>query len=65
VGLVGTTFTIQATPKRSITMPKRGDQNVWPRGIWIWPPAASAAKIRSAVATSGTESTSENPRAAG
>lgn len=32
-GSVGATLTIQPRPKRSVSMPKRGDQNVLARGI--------------------------------
>src|SRR5579875_549972 len=38
------TVTIHCTPKRSVTMPKQGDQNVGPIGISMRPPSASASK---------------------
>src|SRR5258708_32884036 len=37
----GATETIQATPKRSAPLPKRGEQYVLANGICTWPPAAS------------------------
>lgn len=42
------TITIQETPKRSATMPKRGAKKVCINGICTWPPSASAANRRSA-----------------
>src|SRR5205823_2376947 len=38
------TVTIQPMPKRSVTMPKQGDQKVLPMGICTWPPLANALK---------------------
>ena len=38
------TLIIQAMPKRSVSMPKRGDQKVLVSGICTWPPSDSAAK---------------------
>src|SRR5258706_5236057 len=52
---------IQPTPKRSVSIPKRGDQNVLASGICTCPPSASAANIRSAWAASVTVRDSENP----
>jgi hypothetical protein len=40
----GTTLIIQPIPKRSSSMPKRGDQNVLVRGMRTWPPSESALK---------------------
>ena len=39
-----TTVTIQPTPKRSVTIPKQGDQNVLESGRAISPPSERAAK---------------------
>ena len=39
-----TTLIIQAMPKRSVSMPKRGDQKVLVSGICTWPPSDSAEK---------------------
>ena len=33
-------------PKRSVTMPKHGDQTPLPRGICTCPPSASASNVR-------------------
>ena len=52
---------IQPTPKRSSSMPKRGDQNVFANGIRTCPPSANAAKTRSASASLGTVSDREKP----
>ena len=54
-------MTIHPTPKRSATMPKRGEKKVLVSGICTWPPSASAANSRSASASSGTVSDSEKP----
>src|SRR3546814_8087863 len=50
------TITIQETPKRSATMPKRGLKKVLASGICTSPPSASAAKNFSASASSATVS---------
>ena len=42
----GATLTIHGVPKRSVTMPKPGDQNVAAKGIVTWPPTASASNTR-------------------
>ena len=59
------TVTIQPTPKRSVTMPKHGDQNVLPRGICTCPPSASASNVRPASAASTAVNARENPENAG
>jgi hypothetical protein len=46
-------LTIQCVPKRSVSMPNAYAQNVFCIGIVIWPPAASASKIRFASAAVG------------
>ena len=38
------TLIIQLMPKRSVSMPKCGDQNVLANGICTWPPSESAEK---------------------
>src|SRR6185295_17873723 len=53
--------TIQLTPKRSVTMPKQGDQNVFPIGIPILPPSAKAVNALRASASVGTVSESVTP----
>jgi D-galactarolactone cycloisomerase len=55
------TLTIQPTPKRSVSIPKHGDQKVLPSGICTCPPSASAAKMRPASSSVGTPSESEKP----
>lgn len=40
-------FTIHGTPKRSVHMPKPGDQKVFSKGIVMLPPSDSALNIRS------------------
>src|SRR5204862_8142527 len=57
----GITLIIQPTPKRSVTMPNRGDQKVLVSGIRTCPPSFSAAKARSASASLGTEREREKP----
>src|SRR5215510_15135786 len=57
----GATLTIQPTPKRSATMPKRGDQKVLPIGICTWPPWDRAANLRSASASFDVVSEREKP----
>jgi hypothetical protein len=47
----GSLFTIHGMPKRSVTMPKPGDQKVFSYGIVTVPPWASALKIRCPSAT--------------
>ena len=59
--LVGVVTTIQDTPKRSATMPKRGEKKVFPIGICTCPPSARAANSRSASAASAAVSESEKP----
>ena len=46
--LQGWTITIQETPKRSATIPNRGEKNVFPIGMCAVPPSESAEKTRSA-----------------
>ena len=58
----GATVIIQPIPKRSVTMPKRGEKNVLPIGIWIWPSLASASKARSASAQPYSDVISFSPR---
>ena len=48
-------MTIPATPKRSVSLPKQGDQKVLHRGIDALPPLASAAKALQAAASSGND----------
>src|SRR5262249_34665512 len=55
------TLTIQQTPNRSSTMPKRGDQNVLASGIVTWPPSESAANTLSATSTSFNQIAKPNP----
>jgi hypothetical protein len=55
------TVTIQPTPKRSVTMPKHGDQNVLPRGICTCPPSASASNVRPASAALAAVNDKANP----
>ena len=55
------TMTIHVTPKRSATMPKRGENKVLVSGICTCPPSASALNRRSASASLGTVSDSEMP----
>lgn len=50
-GRAGATVTIQDTPKRSATMPKRDEKKVGAIGICTWPPSARAAKTFSASAS--------------
>src|SRR3990172_5323209 len=57
----GLTKIIHDTPKRSATIPKRGEKNVFVSGICTWPPSPGAAKSRSASATVGTVSVREKP----
>ena len=57
----GMTVTIQPTPNRSATIPKRADQNVLASGICTCPPSASAANFRSASASFATVSEREKP----
>ena len=52
---------IHCTPKRSATMPKRGEKKVLASGICTWPSSASDAKSRSASASFGTVIASEKP----
>src|SRR5262249_48523182 len=52
----GCTITIQPTPKRSATMPKRGEKNVLVSGTCTLPPSPSALKARSASASFATVS---------
>src|SRR5438132_13269545 len=54
-------MTIHDTPKRSATMPKRGEKKVLVSGICTCPPAASALNRRSASASLGTVSDSDIP----
>ncbi len=46
-------MTIHDTPKRSATMPKRGEKKVLPSGICTCPPLPSAANNLSASASLG------------
>src|SRR5262245_26917713 len=55
------TVIIHGTPKRSATMPKRGDQKVLVSGICTCPPSASAPNTRSASASCATASDSPKP----
>src|SRR5262245_53326398 len=55
------TLIIQPTPKRSVTMPKHGDQKVLPSGICTCPPSASAANFRPASASLAAVTDNENP----
>src|SRR5437016_1771008 len=57
----GDTWTIQDTPKRSATTPKRGEKNVLVNGICTCPPSAREVNARSAAASFGTVSDSEKP----
>ena len=57
----GSAITIQPMPKRSATMPKRGEKNVLPSGICTCPPSASALNMRSASASSLAETDSAKP----
>src|SRR5688572_6756822 len=52
VGSLSPQLTIQGIPNRSVTIPKRFAQKVSARGIWISPPSASPAKMRSALSRS-------------
>ena len=54
-------MTIHDTPKRSATMPKRGEKNVLFIGICTCPPSTSAANSRCASASFAAVSDSENP----
>jgi len=54
-------MTIQDTPKRSATMPKREEKNVLVGGICTVPRSAKEANVRSALESSGTVSDSEKP----
>src|SRR5215475_10478961 len=47
----GITTTIHDTPKRSSSMPKRGEKNVLPSGILTLPPLLSPLNARSASAS--------------
>src|SRR5262245_532561 len=55
------TITIQLTPKRSTSMPKRRATDVLPSGILPSPRSASAANFVSASASFATVSDSEKP----
>src|SRR5262249_21961582 len=57
----GGTLIIHPTPKRSVTMPTRGDQNVFPIGICTCPRSARAANILSARVSSAIVMESEKP----
>ena len=57
----GSAITIQPMPKRSATMPNRGEKNVLASGICTCPPAASALNMRSASASSLAETESAKP----
>ena len=48
-------------PKRSATIPNRGEKKVLASGICTCPPSASALKSRSAVGMSATVIVSEKP----
>ncbi len=52
---------IHDTPKRSATIPKRGEKKVCVNGICTCPPSARAANSRSPSASSATASDSEKP----
>ena len=54
-------LTIQGTPKRSVSMPKRLEKNVSPIGIVTVPPSLSALNSRSASATVSTCSVTAKP----
>src|ERR1700730_7716105 len=54
-------MTIHDTPKRSATIPKRGEKKVLVSGICTCPPSASALNRRSASASLGTVSDSDIP----
>src|SRR5215510_3852003 len=49
--VVGDVTTIQDTPKRSLTIPKRGEKKVLASGIFTCPPLLSPLKARSASAS--------------
>src|SRR5262245_59153343 len=55
------TLIIHPTPKRSVTMPKQGDQKVLVSGICTWPPSARAPNSRSASAGAAAAIDSEKP----
>lgn len=55
------TETIQPTPKRSISIPNFGDQNVFASGIVTCPPSHSALNRQSASFSFGAEIESEKP----
>src|SRR5437868_5611039 len=65
VGCVGATRTIQVTPKRSETTPKREEKKVLERGWLILPASARALNARSAWASFATVSEREMPWNAG
>ena len=54
-------LTIQGTPKRSTSMPNRSAQNDFSSGMVIWPPSASALKMRSASSTLSTWTLAQKP----
>jgi hypothetical protein len=47
--LAGVVTIIHQTPKRSATIPKRGEKNVLPIGICTCPPSPSTLKRRSLI----------------
>src|SRR5215469_1921446 len=55
------TRTIHITPKRSVTMPKAGEKNVWLRGAPTCPPSESAANRFFASTSVGTINETANP----
>src|SRR5437773_10665321 len=57
----GSTWTIHDTPKRSATIPKRGEKKVLTSGCCTWPPLPSTENTRSASASVGTVNESEKP----
>src|SRR3954464_3100068 len=60
-GDYGITTTIHGTPKRSVTMPKLDEKNVFPSGTQIFPPSESALKARVACSSVFTESDNAVP----
>jgi hypothetical protein len=54
-------MTIQPTPKRSATMPNRGEKKVLASGICSCPPLARAVNKRSASASSAANSDNAKP----
>src|SRR5690348_12968254 len=59
--VVGMVTTIQDTPKRSSSMPKLGEKNVLPSGIFTVPPLLKAPNARAASASLLTWTDSVTP----